>query len=480
MRHGIHATLKTRRRLLREGFLTSIAFLLYSSLLWTVYYSIWWSNGSSVAVELYTFGLSFRGQVNLVLWVLHNQYNVFAVIVRSTLADDEGDIAPQANVALQKELVFFTTRGIAQAAVHAEKEYAILRPRASTEEVSSFTVDAPLDLHSSSANLPVRRDTIQSITNLHAYHPSQFYRIRCHFGIETEDFLKSFKTCSKPMISEGASGAFMYFSGDRSYIVKSLTKAESDFLNRILSEYLEYLSSNSDTFITRFLGSYCAHLYGKLYYYVVMENIFDTQPGVKIHQRYDIKGSWVNRNATKPRVGSKVACRHCNMFYHYGDKKICPSRAVRHAPNVVLKDMDLTMKLRLGKTVGNKLMQQLQNDSLFLCSKGIMDYSLLLGVVEVSYLVDPKVAQSRDNNGLLPSTSHSKLSSPRDKIKQSYKGIRSSERIVGPGFYYIGIVDILQTWTFRKKIERFFKTKFLRKDPDGISVIEPSLYRYVV
>merc|ERR1719494_1723023 len=47
----------------------------------------------------------------------------------------------------------------------------------------------------------------------------------------------------------------------------------------------------------------------------------------------------------------------------------------------------------------------------------------------------------------------------------------------GPGIYYMGIIDMLQEWNFWKKAEHFLKTKFLWKDPKGLSAIAPNLYQ---
>jgi hypothetical protein len=43
--------------------------------------------------------------------------------------------------------------------------------------------------------------------------------------------------------------------------------------------------------------------------------------------------------------------------------------------------------------------------------------------------------------------------------------------------YYFGIVDFLQDWTFNKRVERVIKIYCLRKDPDGLSVMEPMAYK---
>ena len=124
-------------------------------------------------------------------------------------------------------------------------------------------------------------------------------------------------------------------------------------------------------------------------------------------------------------------------------------------------------------------------DSDFLCSNGIMDYSLLLGVIEVRFQVNSRnIVSDRSDHVRIPSieadmAADSNPNSKRSMLKQSIASLRTSDVVVGPGFYYIGIIDILQTWTWEKRLERFIKTVFLRKDPDGISALKPKPYRYV-
>ena len=49
--------------------------------------------------------------------------------------------------------------------------------------------------------------------------------------------------------------------------------------------------------------------------------------------------------------------------------------------------------------------------------------------------------------------------------------------IVGPYSYYFGMIDILQEWSWEKKMERFFKSWVLQKDQEGLSAVEPVLYQ---
>ena len=43
-------------------------------------------------------------------------------------------------------------------------------------------------------------------------------------------------------------------------------------------------------------------------------------------------------------------------------------------------------------------------------------------------------------------------------------------------FYYAGVIDVLQRWTLRKRLECWFKTRLLRYDRDGISCAPPDQY----
>ncbi|RLN31590.1 hypothetical protein BBI17_009315, partial [Phytophthora kernoviae] len=55
--------------------------------------------------------------------------------------------------------------------------------------------------------------------------------------------------------------------------------------------------------------------------------------------------------------------------------------------------------------------------------------------------------------------------------------MRKSKRVFGPGYYYVGIIDILQTWTLQKKLERFWKVDIQQKDGESLSAIDPVRYQ---
>ncbi len=48
--------------------------------------------------------------------------------------------------------------------------------------------------------------------------------------------------------------------------------------------------------------------------------------------------------------------------------------------------------------------------------------------------------------------------------------------VEGPGVFYLGIIDILQEWSWSKRIERWIKSTILCQDKHGISVMPPQQY----
>ena len=64
----------------------------------------------------------------------------------------------------------------------------------------------------------------------------------------------------------------------------------------------------------------------------------------------------------------------------------------------------------------------------------------------------------------------------KDSLKDDDGGLRVCA-VEGPGKYYFRIIDILQEWNWKKKLERFIKIWFKRYDPDGISAMEPRQYQ---
>ncbi|DBA03632.1 TPA: LOW QUALITY PROTEIN: hypothetical protein N0F65_006811 [Lagenidium giganteum] len=501
LHQGLSETLRMRLRVLHSVTIYVIAIIIYWGITFIVYvpYLIQSNstNRTKWIVQLMNFMITCKGYFDFVVWFQMNEFsdsNAKGSGSKKADVDVDVDLSPQVNLALRCEVLYYTTTGIIQAVRDtqhlpptANQQELYLQPQGTENNRGSLGVDEYMIRSKPKAALGKGTLFID-------YCPHTFQTIREHFGIDTTQYIESLSRTTKERLSEGASGAFMFFSHDQKLIVKSMSNEESAFLRSIAAEYASFLLTNPDSLLTRFYGCHAIRLYGKTFNFVVMANLFSTDK--VIHRRYDIKGSWVNRSAKHPSKGKRVTCRHCNAKYVFGssDAENCRARVGRHEPNVVLKDNDLTQKVRLDPKVAEELYDQLVKDVNFMSRLGIMDYSLLLGVHNVEYTVSP---DSEEDLGMQPhkmgpginraDTLHARVGKGRSNIpapaSSQHKGLprlttgtRRANTVVGPSIYYFGLIDILQTWNMDKKLERFAKTKLLAMDPDGLSAIPPNAY----
>ena len=159
-----------------------------------------------------------------------------------------------------------------------------------------------------------------------------------------------------------------------------------------------------------------------------MESVFRHAPGKKVHQVYDLKGSWVDRRAGIQAMQSGIG---------------------------TLKDMDLITPLKIGRADAEEVLEELRHDSELLRAANLMDYSLLLGV-----------HNQRVNTDTLG-------------LHSSAEAVVSN--VVDVPEYYMGVIDIFQAWNLSKRLERLAKTllkgRFKKTVRDGMSAIEPNAYK---
>jgi len=232
---------------------------------------------------------------------------------------------------------------------------------------------------------------------------------------------------------------------------------------------------------------------------MVIENVLDPVSSVNYpNQLFDIKGSWVNRHTAPSRKGKKVVCRHCNQNFHWLPstvlKKVsdkCRVTGNYHEPRTVFKDNDLNTKLNMSLEESEKIFEQLERDSMFLMQMNVMDYSLLIGIKNISFdisnITDQKIhAHQKSTNkiNLINDTNQESCPTRGQNCDHDYETDNLSEfcrkkaqAVRGAVYYSIGIIDILQEWNFSKRLERFAKIYLKGQDPEGISCIEPVSYR---
>ncbi|XP_030956579.1 putative 1-phosphatidylinositol-3-phosphate 5-kinase FAB1C isoform X2 [Quercus lobata] len=195
------------------------------------------------------------------------------------------------------------------------------------------------------------------------YFAKQFNSLRKKCCPSEVDFVRSLSRCRTWSAQGGKSNVYFAKSLDERFIIKQVTKTEldsfADFAPKYFKHLTESISSRSQTCLAKILGIYqvsVKHLKGgkkTKMDLMVMENLFFKRD---ISRVYDLKGS------TRARYNSDTT-----------------------GTNKVLLDMNLLETLRTKPIfVGSKAKRILEravwNDTSFLASVDVMDYSLLVGV----------------------------------------------------------------------------------------------------
>ncbi|KAJ3447071.1 phosphatidylinositol 5-phosphate 4-kinase isoform a [Anaeramoeba flamelloides] len=264
------------------------------------------------------------------------------------------------------------------------------------------------------------------------YSPKAFYHLRIHYDISPLIFEESIcdeKKGLEGMIQDGGrSGATFFVSKNKKFVVKLIEKSESLLLTQILKKLYTYILQNPNNLLTQFYGHYSISTITDNYFFIVMNNVFSTD--YKINEVYDLKGSTINRGGDRRKKNLKI-----------------------------LKDNDLNDKLYLSKNLRNKLIDQISSDTKFLKSLNIMDYSLLLGV---HHCTEREIQHEKEENEKSNKKKNS-LIIPFQKIsdfKRHNGGVRSlldDKKNPKQCIYFLGIIDCLQLYNVKKKVEHGFK-----------------------
>lgn len=384
--------------------------------------------------------------------------HTFTEIADLAIADvDESDMSPQVNMALRKQIVDFVTKGVVAAVNMHGSRVCSSRLIDNVLDKTKLNKKDPAVIEGMSLNEFLLEEQFQ----FKSFCPDTFRKLRVNEGFSDEKYLDILSHPGKERLSEGASGAFMFFCGGNEFIVKTIRGREARVLHTMLDEYAQYIEDNPSSLLCRFLGSYSLQMYEQTFYFVVMLNCFN--PKAVINERFDIKGSWVGRSAEPSRAAKKIVCRHCNTYYLPSAKEQCTVIVGVHEADVVFKDNDLRSKIILQPSEALSVREILKNDSDLLCKYGTLDYSLLVGVKKTKFDININTVDDT-------------ITVPEGEVEIGKNSMFYSKSLIGPSTYYLGIVDFLQDWTPSKKLERLFKIYISRKDPDGLSVMNPVDY----
>lgn len=161
--------------------------------------------------------------------------------------------------------------------------------------------------------------------------------------------------------SPGKSGSFFYFSRDYRFIIKTIRHGEHKFFLKILKDYHAHVKANPHTLLSRFYGLHRVKLpRGRKIHFVIMNNLFP--PHRDIHETYDLKGSAIGREYPEDLVEKKKGA-------------------------AVMKDLNWlnrNREIELGPEKRTLFEHQLKKDVELLQRLNIMDYSLLIGLHDMS------------------------------------------------------------------------------------------------
>jgi hypothetical protein len=220
----------------------------------------------------------------------------------------------------------------------------------------------------------------------------------------------------------GKSGSFFFFSHDNRFIIKTLRGKERRILLGMLDKFIFYLQkNNSGSLIAKIFGCYRLHTKGYAPLdFIVMENITRMRRKSNFKVTFDLKGSTYGRETHKFRP------QLLQEKLNYG---------------AILKDLDfVAVRKHFGQRLltfpffeASDLYDRIQADSQFLADLNLMDYSFLLMV--------------------------------------------ETDKDTGETFMHAGIIDFLQTFDFKKKLEYKFKTsRFYTDHKTSISCVPSDLY----
>jgi len=270
-------------------------------------------------------------------------------------------------------------------------------------------------------------------------------------------------------VNPGASGSLFYLSRDDQLIVKTVSTQEDLFLQQLLPAYYINQEQNPRTLLPKFFGLYCYRCQARDIRIVVMNNLLPTN--YVMHQKYDLKGSTFKRKASKRECAKKSPTyKDLDFMKHYPE-----GISVEH-------------------NVYSAVMRTMICDCNFLETFHIMDYSLLLGIHNVDEEIrrhgekNKEVEKPKSENVTFaddaPKPTPSKEPEPEPEPSSFTKAFAGIQ--IPPGgipavnddgdrmFLFLGIIDILQNYNFKKKAEHAYKATV--HDGNTVSVHRPPFY----
>ncbi|PIN23932.1 Phosphatidylinositol-4-phosphate 5-kinase [Handroanthus impetiginosus] len=346
------------------------------------------------------------------------------------------------------------------------------------------------------------------------YCPMVFRNLRELFKLNAADYMMSI--CGddglRELSSPGKSGSLFYLSHDDRFVIKTLKKSELKVLLKMLPHYYGHVKAHDNTLITKFFGAHRITLSrGKKVRFIVMGNMFCTE--LRIHRRYDLKGSSHGRFTNKDDIDESTTLKDLDLSYEFHMDRSLHESLFRQLSldSAFLESqqiIDYSLLLGLHFRAPEHLKSLLQPpdslpkaESTDAAVDGVMSGELSIpptGLLLVTHepgsvsptpgphirgstlkaysignkeadLYLPGTGRLRVQLGVnMPAQAHHKLM----QVESDSSEVELFE--VYDVVLYLGIIDILQQYNIKKKIEHTCKS--MKFDPLSISVVEPKIY----
>ncbi|GAB9469781.1 hypothetical protein Gpo141_00007048 [Globisporangium polare] len=509
VRRQLDVTYRAKRRNLLQYYRYLLIYGGYWSACGSLYYASYLQNFQGAMVRrievAFVFVFGSYPVLLLIVWVLNTELyqnrsseNALPKSERgnSNSSSDAPSSTEHFSAALRKDLMRYTTAGICcsinetpplstgggASGPDSLKSPLLSRSRANSMDRNAMASLSLLQMEENDASRLLYNEKKRLATTVYNneyryyeklgftdYAPKIFQNIREVCGIDNFMYEQSFADTLLERASEGKSGMLFYFSSDRKYLVKTMTKWEHSFLLNVLPLYHQYILKQPNSLLCRFLGCHSMQLpvgWNKMFF-VVMENVFPDGP---VDERYDLKGIFHQsnlRHQEEQRIPTPRWNRH-QQRHSFVDivssssssddnddeqesekqplllRRGSSRSSLRHDNDFVSR----RASLRVNSTTRANLLAQVTSDCGFFQELGIMDYSCLLGIRHFHAPLDVFTLDTLAHNAV---------------VSEDQKTV-----------YYLGFVDILQHYNFGWKVQNCLLSVVL--DKRSITALPPAEY----
>ena len=231
--------------------------------------------------------------------------------------------------------------------------------------------------------------------------------------------------CISKAMASGQSSAFFFISANYRFLIKTLCKADYASITRALPAYLRYMeeahAAGRTTLLPLYLGAWSLRLGGgRPMRFIALNNFFAGQH--VIYRRYYHTGSTHGSRASSAEVAKGRFAVYKDLDFRREQRQL--HLGAQRAPTLesLRRDVELLQRLRL------------------------IDYSLLVGLH-----VKPSPAGLGSSSSLAAASASASGAGEAAAPHGELMNVMAVDE--GSQITYLGIVDILTEWSFRKRLE---------------------------